>query len=230
MKILIVEDNLFVAEDLKDKLEQLQYRVTAIAGSFDEALACIQIEIPDLALLDIELKGELTGIDLAEKLGVMKIPFIYLTGIQDHNTYSKAKNTTPLKNLAKPIDLLNLRNALWDIDLSKTVSTSPIIHLIADKDKKIRIDPNNIIYVKAAGSYCDVYFSEKNKSTLTMSLGEFLEKLAWPDVIRISRFHAVNLNHLERVRGNEVYMKAIELPIRITEKFRETFFRHLHVL
>ena len=229
MKILIVEDEPFVADDLKDKLEQLHYRVTTIADSYEKALECIHAERPDLALLDIELKGALTGIDLSEKLTQLGIPFIYLTGIQDLTTYSLAKDTKPLKNLAKPIDLLNLRNALMDIDFTKVSTITPIIHLIADKDKKLRIDPNDIVYIEAGRSYCDIHFIEKTKSTLTMSMGEFIEKLDWPDVVRISRSHAVNLKHLERVSGNEVFMKNIKDPQRITDKFREDFFRHLQI-
>jgi two-component system, LytTR family, response regulator len=227
MKILIVEDDPFVADDLKGKLQQLNYRVTAIAESYDEALKAIESERPDLALLDIELNGELTGIDLAEKLAPMSIPYIYLSSIQDLNTYSLARSTGPLKNLAKPIDVLNLRNALMDIDLGKSQSAHPIVHLITERDgNKLSIDPNDILYVLADRTYCDIHFNSMNRATLTMSMGDFIEKLNWSDIIRIHRSHSINLKYVKRLRGNEVEMVNGEL-LRIGDSYKEFLYNHL---
>lgn len=226
MKILVVEDDSFVADDLKDKLEQLEYRVTAIVESYKEALEAVERERPDLALLDIELKGELSGIDLAEKLARLGIPYIYLTGLRDINTYLRAKNSQPQRYLSKPIDLYNLRNAILDIDLSKTPASTTLLHFINKDGNKERIDPNDIVYVKASNVYCDIHFVDESRSTLSIPMGEFVEKLDWPDVIRISRSYAVNLKHIRRLRGNEVEMIFGD-PIRITDSYKEILNSHL---
>lgn len=224
MKILIVEDDPLVADDLKDKLERLQYRVTGIAESYDLALESIRTNKPDLALLDIELKGELTGIDLSEQLNHHGIPFIYLSSIQDLNTYFKAKDTGPLKNLPKPIDLVNLRNALLDSEtqLSAT-SKQEVIHFFADKDGiRKRIELDQIIYLEAARSYCDVYFPDNTRSTLSTAMGNVAKKLNHPDLIQISRFHYINRKHIKLIRGNEVQL-TVGPFLRISDTFRDGF-------
>ncbi len=201
MKILIVEDEPFAADDLHEKLEQLQHHVTAVAEDYNSAVKAIESEIPDLVIIDIGLKGERSGIDLGGKLAAMNIPHMYLSGIQDMNTYMQAKNTTPLRNLAKPIDLINLRNAL-DVDLQANKTLSNTIFLIADGNKsRQRINPNAICYIKADGSYCDVYLEDKMYK-LTMNLKTVLQKLEWPGIVRISKSHAINLQCIKSKLGN----------------------------
>jgi len=206
MKILIVEDDPFVADDLRAKLEHLQHYVSGVAEDYESALEAVETELPDLVLVDIELKGERTGIHLGEKLIRMNIPHIYLSGIQDMTTYMHAKSTAPLRNLAKPIDLMNLRNAL-DVDLRGEKASSSTIYLIADGTKsKQRIDPNRIVCIVADGSYCDVHFKDK-KYKLTMNLKAVLGKLEWPDIIRVSKSHAINLQYVKSKLGNLLEME-----------------------
>jgi DNA-binding LytR/AlgR family response regulator len=230
MKILIVEDDPFVADDLKDKLEQLHYRITGIADSYESALESIREAKPDLALVDIELKGELTGIDLSEQLHQQHIPFIYLSSIQDLNTYFKARDTGPLKNLAKPIDLVNLRNALLDIESITPELKQELMHFFTDKDGiRKRVDPNQIVYLEAARSYCDVHFEDDSRSTLSTAMGNVVKKLNHPDLLQISRFHFINRKHIKRIRGNEVQL-TIGPFLRISDSFKDGFNGMVNIL
>ncbi|WP_341902386.1 response regulator transcription factor [Fluviicola taffensis] len=231
MKILVVEDDPLVADDLVDKLNTLAYRVTAIAESYETALLAVKTEKPDLALLDIELKGELTGIDLAQVLSQMGIPFIYLTSIQDMSTYLLAKNTAPLKNLPKPVNLLSLRNAILEIDLStQMVADIAQILLMTTKDGvKLQIDPDSITHLIAAGSYCDIHFVDGKKNTVVSSMKEVYEKLEHPNIVRIARSHCVHLKHIVAVRGNDVEMPH-NVRLGITESYKSDFSRHLKQL
>jgi len=227
MKILIVEDDPLVADDLKDKLETLQYRITGIAESFDTAIELIGEDRPDLVLLDIELKGQLTGIDLSEELNNYGIPFIYLSSIQDLNTYFKAKDTGPLKNLPKPVDLLNLRNALLDLQTTDMFPSKQkeVIHFFTTKDGiRERVLPEDIVYLEAARSYCDVYLQNRSKVTLSIAMGNVIKKLNHPELIQISRFHYINKKHIQLIRGNEVKL-TLEPYLRISDTYKEGFFQ-----
>lgn len=232
MKILVVEDEPFAAEDLIEKLQVWHYRVTAVADSYEAALEAIRAERPDLAFIDIELKGERSGIDLADQLKQLEIPFIYLSGVQDLNTYQKAKNTEPLKNLAKPIDPINLRNALLDLDLNSPVKaeTLPKLHMISDKEgRKRRIDPDQILYIVAGRSYCDLFFANAPKITVSTSMGPVLEKLDHPKLVRISRSNTVHIDHVKGIWGNEVEMPGdMRLPMK--GNFKDDFLRMINVL
>ncbi len=220
MKILIVEDEEPIALEIRDMLELMGYPVTAIADSYESALAAIENKLPDLVLVDIELKGHLTGIDLGRRLGQMGINHMYLTGVQDASTFVKARETAPLRNIPKPVSAISLRNAL-DIDSVERVPLSTtVIRMFPSGDKKRRIDLNEIIYIKAGGSYCDVFLTgDQGKITLSMNLKNCLKKLDWPNIIRVGRSNAVNIHHVKTQMGNRLEMSNTEW-VDIEPKFK----------
>lgn len=102
-KILIVEDEFIVANDLAIMLEASGYEMTGIAISAKAAIEEIEKNIPDIVLLDIQLQGAESGIDLAGKLKAMHIAFVYLSANSDQVTLQKAKATEPYGFLVKPV-------------------------------------------------------------------------------------------------------------------------------
>lgn len=101
-KILIVEDQYMEANNLEVMLRRAEYRVCTIARSVSAAVKIIEKESPDLVLLDIQLKGKLSGIDLAKLLSRKNIAFIYLSGNSKQQFLDAAKITRPYGFLAKP--------------------------------------------------------------------------------------------------------------------------------
>ncbi|MEX2175995.1 MAG: response regulator [Pirellulaceae bacterium] len=104
-KIMVVEDEHIVREDLVDCLRQLGYDVVAAASSGAEALAKAAAARPDLVLMDIRIKGPLDGIDTAGQLRrQLGTPVIYLTAHADEQTLVRARETQPLGYLVKPFE------------------------------------------------------------------------------------------------------------------------------
>ncbi len=113
LKILIVEDEIIVAEDLKQRLENLGYNIVGIAAKGRDALKITGETNPDLILMDIMLKGELDGIDTAQTIrNVYNIPFIYLTGSTDNTIRERAETTKPLGYIIKPFDDIGIQNSI----------------------------------------------------------------------------------------------------------------------
>lgn len=115
-KILIVEDEFIVANNLQMILEEAGYTINGIAASAREAQEYIQQYKPDLVLLDIRLKGKLSGIDIARKLRADHIPFIYLSAYANQTILEEAKTTEPYGFLVKPVrekDLLVALEIAW---------------------------------------------------------------------------------------------------------------------
>jgi len=115
-KILIVEDQYIEAHNLQLILERAGYHVCTIADSVALALKIIKNEQPDMILLDIQLQGELTGIDLAKTLGDKQTAFIYLSANSDKRTLERAKATNPNGFLVKPFrekDVLVTLDVAW---------------------------------------------------------------------------------------------------------------------
>jgi DNA-binding NtrC family response regulator len=114
-KILIVEDEFVVANDLGIMLEASGYETTGIAVSVNAAMEEIAKNIPDLVLLDIQLQGTLSGIDLARQLKARHIAFVYLSANSDQKTLQKAKATEPYGFLVKPV---RSRDLLVTLDIA----------------------------------------------------------------------------------------------------------------
>lgn len=101
--ILIVEDEAIVALDLRQHLEEMGYGVAGIAESASDAIALAERTAPALTLMDISLKGNISGIDAAEQLTrEHQIPVVFLTSFSDRETVRKAARAEPFGYLTKP--------------------------------------------------------------------------------------------------------------------------------
>ncbi|WP_336518436.1 sigma 54-interacting response regulator [Pollutibacter soli] len=101
-KVLIVEDQFVEANDLQLMLRKAGYNVCGIARSVPIAQEMIKKKKPDIVLLDIFLKGKLTGIDLGKQLSEETIPFVYLSANSNEEVLHAAKTTQPYGFLVKP--------------------------------------------------------------------------------------------------------------------------------
>ena len=126
-RILIVEDERITAEDMKDALESIGYKISAMVHSGEDAVKKAEEFRPDLVLMDIMLEGEMDGIEAAEQIRErFGIPVIYLTAYSDSSTVQRAKITEPsgfiLKEpfgfLHKPFEESELNTAI-EITLHK---------------------------------------------------------------------------------------------------------------
>ncbi|TAG91152.1 MAG: GGDEF domain-containing response regulator [Oscillatoriales cyanobacterium] len=112
-KILIVEDESIIAEDIADSLIALGYRVTAIVYSGEEALQSAAEERPDLVLMDVNLQGEIDGITTGENIrSRFQIPVIYLTAYADDHTLRRVNSTKPFGYIVKPFEEKNLHTTI----------------------------------------------------------------------------------------------------------------------
>ena len=112
-KILIVEDQLIIAMDLKLTLEGLGYGVIGIAGTAEECFLYFEKEKPDLVLMDIMLSGNVDGISAAEVIHKnFDVPIIYLTAHSDENSLLRANLTGPYGYIVKPIEERDLYTSI----------------------------------------------------------------------------------------------------------------------
>ena len=111
-KILLVEDDSIEAMDIQRSLESYDFEVPYVASSGDEALEKISDIKPDLVLMDIVLKGEKNGIDVANNIKDLDIPVIFLTAHSDDLTMEKVKLTEPYGYLKKPYDIVEMKYAI----------------------------------------------------------------------------------------------------------------------
>ena len=136
-KILIVEDEFVVANDLEIMLTAAGYESTGIAVSVHAAMEQMAKNTPDLVLLDIKLQGALSGIDLARILRNENKAFIYLSANSNDKTFEAAKDTSPYGFLVKPF---RERDVLAMIEIAchlhETIFEGAAGHRKKDHDEK----------------------------------------------------------------------------------------------
>jgi len=227
VKILVVEDEIIIADDICNILSKLGYDALDPVINYTEAIEAIEKYQPDLAILDIQLAGSKDGIDLAWKIKEdYDIPFIFLTSNADPTTVERAKKVTPPAYLVKPFkkdDLYtSIEMALYNYSSSQEVSKSATTE---NKDIIIKdaffIRSNNlfhkvkfvdITYVKAEHVYVEIYTTTDKKYLLRGSLTEFSAKL--PDnFFRTHRSFIINLDYLDTINYLYIIVDGNEVPI-----------------
>lgn len=127
--ILIIEDELLVADSIVTILESEGYTITGIATSGQEAIEMFKNSIPELVISDIRIAGIESGIQLIPRLkAISQVPFLYLTAFSDEKTVREAATTDPLAFLVKPFtekQLLAAVNMAFAMMQSNDLTLSP---------------------------------------------------------------------------------------------------------
>jgi PAS domain S-box-containing protein len=128
-RILIVEDDAILAAHLEDLLHQLGYQVTGMVATGAEAVQTTVARAPDAILMDINLRGGMTGIQAADEIhNSADIPVVYLTAYTDDTLLQQAKTTDAFAYLAKPVRDRELRASL-EMALYKHAAEQRLRHL-----------------------------------------------------------------------------------------------------
>ncbi len=241
IKILIVEDELIIAEDIRMQLIKLGYSVTGMATSYNEAVDSIMQDLPDLVLVDIIIDGHKDGIELGNFLKTeAEIPFIYLTSHSDINTISRAKETQPDAYLLKPFKADNLFTSI-EIALSNAIKENKSVDslkkvneaenqefilkdcVFIKKDNVfMKIKISDIMYIKAEGNYLDLFSASGKKYFIRSSMHYFSNFLTNEYFFRTHNSYIVNLNYLDEFSTTYLKIKNKEIPLSKSRK--EQFF------
>ena len=236
IKILVVEDEMIIAAKISMQLTNLGYEVTGILPRGEEAILHVEENKPDIVLLDINLKGNIDGIETARQMQLMKdIPIIYLTANADEATFNRAKTTRPAAFISKPFKQLDLQRAIEltisrmaEIETGQQIENNvnnehPFILsdriFVRHKEKMIKIMVADILYMEADRNYSRIFTNNK-EYLLAITLKSIEEKLPLDLFVRIHRSYIINLAHIDEVADGHVVIaqKAIPLSAGLKEK------------
>ena len=220
-KILIVEDEIIIADTIQRYLELKGHEVVGNAISYDEAVEIIAQTNPDLALLDIRLSGVKSGIDLANYIQQSKnsFPFIFLTSQLDSKSINLAKKTFPAGYLSKPIQVdsllatieIAMHNHLAVSNETKTISLN-------QGNAIFNIPINDIEYLQSDHIYVRVHLVNGDQIIHRSPLKELLDLLPKSQFIQSHRSFAVNINHIIRWDYQYLHLKQSTIPISRSRK------------
>jgi|GEM_PF-840489 len=236
IKVLIVEDQLLIAEDIAERLKKHSLEVAGICTSGEEAIKVVQTEKPDLILMDIELSDAMDGISTAQVILQQQfIPIIYLSNYMDQKTVERAKKTQPASYLTKPFNEADLIRAI-DLAFSNANAKAGSVDRSATKDKfflrtqnqvYVKILLSDILYLKAGRAYCSVV-TKSRTYTLANSMNHIHEQLHHRDLQKIHRSYVVNVNQITELDGNVV--KIGEVEVQMSKEYREALLGQLKIV
>ncbi|MES2800798.1 MAG: response regulator transcription factor [Bacteroidota bacterium] len=217
MKILIVEDDLFIAEHLKEIILELEIDQVEHAASGARALEMCDKNSYDLALLDINMESAEAGIGLAKVLKeVHYIPFIFITAQSDKRIVDKAIELQPEAFLVKPFVGVSVLAA---INIARqSIEKNNLV--IRDNYKDVIIPKKSIIYGKTSDNYIEI-FSAKRKWVIRSTLGNLLNLIDSQDFIQVHRSYFVNTNFVDSAGTSKLSLNSGSLFVPVSKAYEE---------
>ncbi|MCB0382162.1 MAG: LytTR family transcriptional regulator DNA-binding domain-containing protein [Psychroserpens sp.] len=230
VKILIVEDEMIIAANISLQLSMLGYEVVGIVPRAEDALTCVKQDQPDVVLMDINLKGELDGIDTVKLIKEIKdIAVIYLTANADEAHFNRAKSTHPHAFISKPFKKLDLQRAIEltvdriqqdekESSEDKLPLSEPSPFMLSDcifvrhHEKMVKVDIKDILYIEAERNYCRIY-SKGKEYLLVMTLKDMDEKLPDQHFLRVHRSFIINLSQIDEIATSHIVIAKKAIPV-----------------
>ena len=222
LKVLIIEDEIDLAENISEYLVQHGYEVVGIIPAAEDVPRFIATHSADLFLVDIMLKGNVKGIEIATVLREKfpKSGILFTTALSGKGVLDKISYTLYDGYLLKPFSLKSLESTLYLISKklekpSESQKSGQKRNLlpIRDKGKIILLDENDIHYIKAEGLYLRI-FTENKVFLIRELLKTFLPKLSSEKFLRIHKSYVVNLSKVKYLNSKECNVLNQVIPIR----------------
>jgi len=247
VNILVVEDESIVRKDIEKSLEKLGYKVIGHADNGEKALELARQMKPDLALMDIQIKGGMSGIDTAEAIKQeMDIPIIYLTAFADESTLAKAKVTEPHGYILKPFKEVDLhttiemamhkhgreREVKVENELLRSLTgfkASANYLFVKHQSRLVKVNVSDVYYVEALKDYMQIVTKDV-KYTIHATMKDIERKLPKSVFQRLHRSFIVNMDKISAISGGDVVIADLNKEIPVGGNYKDEFGERINIL
>lgn len=245
--ILVVEDESIVAKDIQQSLKKLGYEVLGTCATGEDAILKAEQTKPSLVLMDIMLKGEMSGIEAADHIRQrLQIPIIFLTAYADSSTLSKAKVTEPYGYIIKPfkeIDLqTNIEIALYKHEkaseskrerdflysLVEAKSTKETI-FVKSNMKLVKIYTKDIYFIEALKDYVTIN-TKNNRYVVHSTMKDIEAKFPSTEFVRAHRGYIVRIDKITAIDHHFLVLDDIQKQIPVSATYRSDLEHRLNMI
>lgn len=247
ISVLVVEDESIVAKDIQQSLTKLGYNVLGTASTGEKAIALATELKPDIVLMDIMLKGSLTGIEAAAEIKRNEgIPVIFLTAYADEGTLAKAKVTEPYGYIIKPFKEIDLHTSI-EMALYKHKKEAEIVKerdllysIVENKDSKdyifvksnsrlIKLNTKEIYYIEALKDYV-VINTLNSRYTIHSTMKDIEKKMPVSDFIRVHRSFIVRIDKIASIDLPNLILENEKKIIPIGGSYKDDLVNRLNLV
>lgn len=247
--VFILEDEFIVLKDIQASLKKLGYNIVGSAPSGEKALELLEEVTPDIALMDIMLKGKMNGIETAQIVkDKYAIPVIYLTAYAEEATLNLAKVTEPYGYILKPFKEIDLhtsiemalykhkkdreieqnRDMLYSLFMNKEKEGDDFI-FIKSNNKLVKLEMNEIYFIEALKDYV-VINTNDTRYTIHSTMKDIEVKLGTEDFIRVHRSFIVRLDKITSIDFPNLQLGNDRKLIPIGGSYREELTNRIKTL
>jgi len=248
--ILVVEDESIVSKDIQQSLKKLGYNISGAASTGEKAILLANETKPDLVLMIIMLKGDMSGIETAEKIKeTLNIPVIYLTAYADENTLSRAKVTEPYGYIIKPFKEIDLhtsiemalykhskeqeivkeRDFLYSLVDGKDAGNDESVIFVKSNSRLVKVKAQDILFVEALKDYVVINLSD-DKYPLYSTMKAIEKKLPGNDFVRVHRSYIVRLDKINAIEQTNIVMEGGKKLIPIGGSYKDDLFNNIKTI
>src|ERR1035437_1914883 len=243
--ILIVEDESIVAKDIQHSLKKLGYTVVGICSTGEDAIKAADELKRDLVLMDIMLKGDMSGIEGAEQIREKyNIPIIYLTAYADESTLSKAKVSEPYGYIIKPFKEIDLHTSIEmaiykhekETDVKK--ERDFLYSIVENKESKdmifvksnsrlVKVKTSEIYFVEALKDYV-VINTANARYTIHSTMKDIEKKLSTNEFIRVHRSFIGRVDKIAAIAQPNLILEEDKKVIPIGGSYKDDLSKRLN--
>lgn len=247
INILVTEDESIVRKDIERSLKKLGYNVVGSADTGEKAIELALELKPDIALMDIMLKGDMTGIEAAEQIkSKIDIPIIFLTAYADESTLAKAKITEPHGYILKPFKEIDIHTSIEmavhkhkkelelkiEADLLRTLTRAKEdaqYLFVKHQSTLLKIEASDVLYVEALKDYVIVKTLQE-EYTIHSTMKDIEKKLPKRQFMRIHRSYIVNTDRIKAIAAGGLVIEDGDKEIPIGGSYKEALGERINLL
>ncbi|MCH2197282.1 MAG: response regulator [Flavobacteriales bacterium] len=247
VNILVTEDESIVRKDIERSLKKLGYNVIGSTDTGEKAVELAGRLKPDLALMDIMLKGDMTGIEAAEQIKKsIDIPIIFLTAYADDSTLAKAKVTEPHGYILKPFKEIDIHTSIEmaihkhkkekEFKIEAELLKSMAEHkddaeylFVKHQSALVKLDVKEVLYVEALKDYVVIHTPEE-KYTIHSTMKDIERKLPGKHFLRVHRSYITNMDRIRAITSNGLILEGTEKEIPIGGSYKDALGKRINLL
>lgn len=233
ISILIVEDDASFALELEMLIQDIGYQVAGVADSAASAMEAIYSKQVDFIMMDIDIKGKMTGLELGRKIRPIKIPILYITSFGSEAHYEEAQKSNIVGYLVKPIDKYTLQTAISLAvgqlfaalkDGKPGQSADEFLfeeYLFLKKDNVYhKVAERDIMLVEGSDDYVKICHRDGRTFLLRKTLQMMERVLSETLFIRVHRSYLVNVAAIDHLDTNDSHLRVGDTTIPLSRQRR----------
>ena len=242
--ILVVEDEVLAADRIEMLIDKLGYECQEIVDNSTDALAAMEHLVPDLVLMDINIRGAYDGIELADLIQAQHpVPIIFVTSLHDDFTFRRIARTNPVAYIVKPfsdvqlgrtIDLvfqqLAEKEAAINDQVQVSVRPEQADYFFIKKGKILEKLPLlEVLYLEADGRYSVIHLAQR-KYLVRLPLKELCQVFHQLDLIQVHRSYFVHKNKIDRMNLEDFVVEIAGHQVPLSRREKDAVLERLRVV